>query len=271
MKWRALQSASLVLLLAAGVLAGQAVSGLPGGPGSEAADCTAAQKTKNTKALAAYKKAMPKERAAFFRRHKSLARRARFVKQQQAKLAALQRAARCRVKSPTTTGSTTPTARRGPLAAGTYSAGVLRPRLEFTVGPGWFVGFDVTETQILVAQKSDPGAHSVTVDTFGGTRSVAERVATLRGVTGLAADPPVATTVGGFAGQRFDALTTAADIVQVPGLSDRYELEPNDRVRISVVDVRGQSVTIIVEAPAAEWTAFLPTAETVVSSMRFTG
>ncbi len=57
----------------------------------------------------------------------------------------------------------------------------------------------------------------------------------------------------------------------MPGLSDRYELEPNDRVRISVVDVRGQTVTIVVEAPAAEWNAFLPTADAVVSSMRFTG
>ena len=147
----------------------------------------------------------------------------------------------------------------------------MRPRLEFSVGAGWFLAFDVTETQIIVAQKSDPGGLAVTIDTFGGTRSVAERVAALRGIAGVTADPAAATTVSGFAGQRFDALTTATDLVLVPGLSDRYELEPNDRVGIYVVDVRGHTVTILVEAPAAEWNAFLPAAEAVVSSICFTG
>jgi hypothetical protein len=258
----------LGLLLVAGLLAGQALS-IPGAPVAAAADCTAAQKSKHTKALAAYRKAMPKERAAYFRRHKSRQLRARFVKKQRAKVAALEKAARCRVKAPTTTGSSTPTAVRGPLAAGTYNAGPFRPRTEFTVGANWSVAFDIIATQLLVAQRADPGGLSITVDSFGGSRSVAERVTALSTLAGVTAEPPVAATVGGFAGQRFDALTTAAQLVVVPGLSDRYELEPNDRVRIYVIDVRSGTVTVIIEAPSAEWNAFLPVADAVVASLRF--
>ena len=59
--------------------------------------------------MATYKKAMPKQRAAYFRKHKKKKQRAAFVKAQQAKLAKLKRAAACRIVRPTTTTRPGPT------------------------------------------------------------------------------------------------------------------------------------------------------------------
>ena len=59
--------------------------------------CTNAQKAKRSKAVADYKKQMPKLRKAYFKRVKSVKQRKAFTKKQQAKLKALQRAlAACR-------------------------------------------------------------------------------------------------------------------------------------------------------------------------------
>jgi peptide/nickel transport system substrate-binding protein len=75
---------------------------------SPAATCSATQHARSAKALAAYRKQMPKERAAYFRSHKSPRLRAKFVKAQQARLGALKRAAACTVKQTTTVpGATT--------------------------------------------------------------------------------------------------------------------------------------------------------------------
>ena len=52
-------------------------------------------------------------------------------------------------------------------------------------------------------------------------------------------------------------------------LSDRYELEPNDRVRAYAVDVGGRTVTILVEAPAAEFESFVAVAQRVLESVRW--
>ena len=84
-------------MLVAGVLSSQAVSMLPDGVAAAEANCTATQKARNAKALAAFKKQMPKQRAAYFRTHKSPRLRAKFVERQRVRLAALKKAARCRV------------------------------------------------------------------------------------------------------------------------------------------------------------------------------
>ena len=62
--------------------------------------CTKAQKTTRTKALAAYKKLMPKQRRAYFKRVKSAKKRKAFVRKQEAKLKKLKTAAGCRVVTP---------------------------------------------------------------------------------------------------------------------------------------------------------------------------
>ncbi|MBA3718174.1 MAG: hypothetical protein H0W87_08115, partial [Actinobacteria bacterium] len=67
---------------------------------AQAATCTQAEKSAAVAALAAYRKAMPKQRAAYFRTHKSRKQRAAFVRRQQANLKRLQAAASCEVPPP---------------------------------------------------------------------------------------------------------------------------------------------------------------------------
>jgi M6 family metalloprotease-like protein len=62
--------------------------------------CTQVQKRTRSKALAAYKKLMPKQRKAYFKRVKSAKKRKAFVKKQQAKLKRLKTAAGCPVVLP---------------------------------------------------------------------------------------------------------------------------------------------------------------------------
>jgi hypothetical protein len=70
---------------------------------SHHATCTATQKSQRLAALAAYRKKMPAERAAYFARHKRAKKRAAFVKRQQTALKALRAAAACTIPPPPTT------------------------------------------------------------------------------------------------------------------------------------------------------------------------
>jgi hypothetical protein len=70
-----------------------------------AATCTAQEHARRKRAVTTYRKKMPAERAAYFRRHKSAKARKAFVKRQQARLESLQAAARCTVRSRTTTST----------------------------------------------------------------------------------------------------------------------------------------------------------------------
>jgi hypothetical protein len=97
--------AKLGLLLAALTLAGFAAASVIAASGS-AATCTAAQRSQRAATAAAYAKAMPTARKRYYARHKSAALRTRFVRQQQARLAALRAAAACTL-APTTTVTTT--------------------------------------------------------------------------------------------------------------------------------------------------------------------
>ena len=56
--------------------------------------CTAKQKKQRQLAVSSYKKRMPKDRPAYYRKHKSRKLRAAFVKKQQARLKALQKSLR---------------------------------------------------------------------------------------------------------------------------------------------------------------------------------
>ena len=74
---------------------------------AQAATCSAAEKPAAQAALAAYQKKIPKERAAYFRKHKSAKVRKAFVKKQQAKLKRLRAAAACEVPPPPDTTAPT--------------------------------------------------------------------------------------------------------------------------------------------------------------------
>jgi M6 family metalloprotease-like protein/uncharacterized repeat protein (TIGR01451 family) len=75
--------------------------------------CTQAQKRTRSKALAAYKKLMPKQRKAYFKRVHSAKKRKAFVKKQQAKLKRLRAAAGDQVAAPRPPGPRPPAP--GPL------------------------------------------------------------------------------------------------------------------------------------------------------------
>lgn len=79
---------SLLLAMLVTSAAGSAPSGMA---------CTAAQKARNGQVLASFVKAMPVQRAAFFRTHRKQGERAAFLKRQRARLAALRKAAACAV------------------------------------------------------------------------------------------------------------------------------------------------------------------------------
>jgi M6 family metalloprotease-like protein len=66
----------------------------------QAATCSAKQKRSAQAALAKYRKAMPKQRAAYFKKHRKPVLRKKFVKKQQAKLRKLRTASGCRVPRP---------------------------------------------------------------------------------------------------------------------------------------------------------------------------
>jgi Ca2+-binding RTX toxin-like protein len=160
-------------------------------------------------------------------------------------------------------------ARQGKLAPGEYRADPFRPRLGFRVGPGWSAKFESTAHGFFLAQKDDPGGRFLAFDSLRSGESVSVVLARMRGVQGLRAEAAVAAAVGGRRGQRFDALVTGSETVLVPALSERYELEPNDRVRFYAIDVDGKAVTLILEAPAPLWSSFLRAAEQVLATVRW--
>ena len=163
---------------------------------------------------------------------------------------------------------TRPNAGRGPLKSGDYTTDVFRPRYSFRVGQSWQVRHH-EPTAISIHQRLDPGGLILEVDSFGGNRSVAARIAQFSSIAGTQVAGPVAASVGGAAGQRVDLLVTASDIVVIPGLTARYELEPDDRLRVYVVNVNGVSVAVMIEAPSADFASFAVVAEAVVATYKW--
>jgi len=163
---------------------------------------------------------------------------------------------------------TRPNAGRGPLKSGEYTTDVFRPRLSFRVGQGWQVRHH-EPTAISIHQRLDPGGLILELDSFGGDRSVAARIAQFSSIAGTQVTGPVDTAVGGATGQRVDLVVTASEEVVVPGLTARYELEPNDRFRLYVVNVKGVSVAVMIEAPSADFATFSADAEAVVATYRW--
>lgn len=156
----------------------------------------------------------------------------------------------------------------GPLRSGEYTTDLFRPRFSFRVGEDWQVRHRVP-TAFQIAKRRDPRGLIVELDSFGGSRSVAARLEQLTSFSGVQADPAVNASIGGMAGKRVDLLVTAATEIPLPGLSAYYELEPNDRLRVYVVSVRGTSVAVIVEAPADEFVGFFAEVEDVLASVKW--
>ena len=165
---------------------------------------------------------------------------------------------------------TRPHPSQGPLTAGAFVTRLFAPAFGFRVGQGWSLRFPEDETQVLLVTRQEPGGLGVTFDSFSRRQSVAETIARFSSIAQTVATAPVAATVAGRAGQHVDLTVegTATAEVRVPGLTDRYELEPTDRLRVYAVTFNGATVTILVEAPADEFTTFLPAAEELLASVQ---
>jgi hypothetical protein len=163
---------------------------------------------------------------------------------------------------------TRPDASRGPLEAGEYTTDLFRPRFSFAIPEGWQLRHrEPTAFQLL--KRLDPKGLILEFDSFGGTRSVASRIGQFAEMQGVRAEAPVPVTVGGATGQRVDLFVTATSEIIVPGLTAVYELEPNDRLRVYVVSVRGQAVAILCEAQTDEFAGFFAEADKVLASVKW--
>ncbi len=89
------------------------------------------------------------------------------------------------------------------------------------------------------------------------------------GLQGVEAGSPVSVRVGGASGQYVDLTVTAGDGAFVPGLTEGYELEAGDRLRVYAISVKGATVTILVEAPARDFATFSAVTGRVLNSVRW--
>ena len=157
----------------------------------------------------------------------------------------------------------------GALRPGIYVSETFRPRVGFKVGSGWSIPFTTLYYQLLLSQRPDPGGLNLRFDSFGGQRPVATTIRRLARIRGVKASRPSPARLGRAVGQRIELHVTGADFVTIPGLSEAYELERNDRVRAYAVNVRGTTVSIFVEAPARDFARFTPIAQAVLASVRW--
>ncbi len=157
----------------------------------------------------------------------------------------------------------------GLLAPGTYVTRVFTPRFGFAVEAGWSAPFGEDATQLILLQRRDPGGLSITFDSFARKQSMSETIARFARIEGVQASGETIATIGGASGRRVDLLVTADQLVLVPGLAERYELEPGDRLRAYAVGVNGATISVLVEAPAAEFQTFVPVAERLLDTVRW--
>lgn len=170
---------------------------------------------------------------------------------------------------------TRPAPRAGALAPGEYATSRFQPRFRFALPvAGWSTRFGEQPQHFDMARRRDPGGLVLGFDSGPARDSVAATVARIAAKAAFRTTPPVAGGVGGAAGLQLDVTVVSEDVAglgaTVPGFSEDYFLELTDRARIFVVDVRGRTLTVVVEAPDREFDSFLPEAQRVLDSVRFT-
>ena len=194
-------------ILAVGGLATELALGFVAGSGlgrtsAPVATCTAAQHTARVHAVASYRKRMPRDRAAYFRRRHGSHQRARYVHAQQARLYALEQAASCHVPKPkphTTTSpisSTSTTTVPAPPVSTTTAAGTTSTTSTTTTVAA--TSTTSTTTSTTTTTVPNPPAAAVSY-AFGPELGTADRAwvtdegdaagAWLQALTGVTLDP----------------------------------------------------------------------------------
>ncbi len=82
---------------------------------------------------------------------------------------------------------------------------------------------------------------------------------------------PTAVTIGGAAGQEFEASIPAdGSRILVPETS-QFEIDPDNRCRIFVLDVSGRTVVIIAGTTFGDYAASLPLFDRVLTTLKWEG
>jgi len=190
----------------------------------------------------------------------------------------------------------------GPLTAGEHVSANFLQGLTFTVPDGWVNVRDIPRTYGL---ETDLGvvapievmrlnAIAEQTDTCGPVRkagvgsSVQDLIAAVQSHPGLTSTDPVAAEIDGFTGQSIDFSVKApwnkrcqeidpdfpvvlllTDTGEPPGRAIGYTV--NQRVRWTVVDVRGEAIIVELVGPAkgSEFTSSLEGAQAVVDTFKF--
>lgn len=181
-----------------------------------------------------------------------------------------------------------------PLPAGSYVTEEFKPAMSFTLDKGWTRGGpELRDAWDMRDIKNDDfwlgflNAEEVYDPDGSGELRIApapeDMVAWLRANPYLKTKKPKPTSVGGEAGVQFDAIVSGApeypECTGCPNLGLFHEsagatwgVSKGEKLRFIVLeDVRGQTVTIVVETSASGFDEFVPEAQKVVDSVEWGG
>ena len=190
----------------------------------------------------------------------------------------------------------------GPLTAGTHVSANFLLALTFTTPDGWVNVRDIPRTYGLetdlgvVAPIEVMGLNAIAEQTdacgpvgkAGAASSVQDFIAAVQSHPGLDATDPVAAEIDGFRGQSiefgvkstwdkycqeidptFPVVLMLTDTEQPPGRTIGYTV--NQRVRWTVLDVRGEIIIVELVGPAggSQFTSSMEAAQAVVDTFKF--
>jgi len=184
------------------------------------------------------------------------------------------------------------------LRPGTYRSEEFKPSLSFHVGKGWssspLEASDILEiTRGQTTGMNFSNAQEVYKPTKTGSANVVDApkdmVGWLQQHPYLQTSKPEPVTVGGVKGLQFDVIPgdlpkgynpTCSSIIDNPNCVDLVRLSTGEQlfgaegypVRVIVLeDVEGETVTIGIFSPASEFEEFVPEAQKVIDTVKWSG
>src|SRR5215203_1807796 len=184
------------------------------------------------------------------------------------------------------------------LRPGTYRSEEFKPSLSFRVGKGWssspLEASDILEiTRGQTTGMNFSNAQEVYKPTKTGSANVVDApkdmVGWLQQHPYLQTSKPEPVTVGGVKGLQFDVIPgdlpkgynpTCSSIIDNPNCVDLVRLSTGEQlfgaegypVRVIVLeDVEGETVTIGIFSPASEFEEFVPEAQKVIDTVKWSG
>jgi hypothetical protein len=163
----------------------------------------------------------------------------------------------------------------GLLDPGTYYFEFPDFDVVFTVDDGWSSQDKITQASfgVVVGEEAEPPLQTVGV--FITPEAAADVPGLIEGLDGVTVESQGDATLGGMAGTE-TVVSVGEDArefiessigVGVPS-QNRFVLYPGTRARIIVVDVDGQALVLLAEAPEAEYAEFEPKAQGVIDSVQ---